>query len=125
MLTRNEKMLIADTLNGIGMLLEADPNYLALMAGDEGAMRDSRIVGVDSRQRIEMTGIFCCGLEHEVYDAIHLNGSAMKWSVNGDELLNKIRDMTPADRTRLIQLVAAVWSRNDERFEADLELLEV
>ena len=126
MLTRNEKMLIADVLNGCGTLIAADPTYLNQMAGDEGAMRDARIVGFDASARIGLTGLVCCGLEHEVYDGIKLSGLAEKWwDVDGDDLLNKIRDMTPADRERLVRCVAEVWERNDENFERDLVALAV
>ena len=125
MLTRKEKMLIADTLNGCGMSLDHDPTWLGLMIGDAGALADAEIVGQDAWDRITLTGRVCSGLEHEVYDAIRLNKADEKWEVDGRELVNKIAALTPAEREQIIRTVAAVWSRNDERFEADLEELTV
>lgn len=125
MLTKNEKLLIADTLNGCGMLLEADPTWLGLMVGDDGALADAQILCPDAWDRITMTGRVCSGLEHEVYDAIRLNQLDQKWEIDGRALVNKIAALTPAEREQIIRTVAAVWSRNDERFEADLEALAV
>lgn len=125
MLTRNEKMLIADALNGCGMSLEHDPTWLGLMSGDDGALADAQITGQDAYDRITLTGRVCSGLEHEIYDAIRLSQLDEKWQVNGRELVNKIAALTTADRERLIRTVADVWNRNDDRFEADLEACPV
>lgn len=125
MLTKNEKMLIADALNGCGTLIAADPEYLNLMAGSEGALADAEIVGQDAWGRIELTGRVCSGLEHEVYDAIRLDQLDEKWSIDGPELVNKIAAMSVEDRNRLVQAVAAIWDRNDANFERDLETLQV
>lgn len=126
MLTRSEKMLIADTLNGCNVLIDCDPNYLSLMVGEDGGLRDAAVIGRGPDGRVLLTGsMVCSGLEHEVYDAIRLNGLDEKWSVDGEALLLKIRAMTPADRETLLRAVAGVWQRNDERFEADLEALTV
>ena len=124
MLTKSEKMLIADTLNGCGLLIDSDPTWLSLMTGSEGALADAEI-GQDVLDRITLTGRVCSGLEHEVYDAIRLNQADEKWSVNGRELLNKIAALTPADRETLIRTVAEVWARCDEHFERDLEACAV
>jgi hypothetical protein len=125
MLTTNEKLLIADALNGCSIPLEHDAAYLRHMVGDEGALRVARFEGLDAQQRIKLTGVVCCGLEHEVYDAIELDDLAAKWRVDGRALLNKIAAMTPRDRTRLLRRVAEVWQRNDSNFVRDLEALEV
>ncbi len=125
MLTTNEKLLIADALNGCHLALEHDPDYLRLMVGDEGALRDVRFEGLGAQRRIKLTGFVCCGLEHDVYDALELDDLAAKWRVNGPALLDKIAAMSPQERTRLLQNVAAVWQRNDGNFTRDLELLDV
>ena len=125
MLTKNEKMLIADTLNGCGMSLEHDPTWLGLMTGDAGALADAEITGQDAWDRITLTGRVCSGLEYEVYDSIRVNQTDKKWDVDGRALVNKIAALTPAQRETLIRTVAAVWNRNDDRFEADLEELAV
>lgn len=125
MLTRNEKMLIADALNGCGTLMQADPAYLSMMAGDSGALADAQIQGTDAWGRIEMTGRVCSGLEHEVYDAIRLNDAASKWDVDGRALVNKIAALTTEQREQLVRRIAECWERNDANFERDLEALEV
>ena len=125
MLTKNEKMLIADALNGCGMSLEHDPTWLGLMCGNEGALADAVVEGQDAYDRITLTGRVMSGLEHEVYDSIRLNESDKKWEVDGRALVNKIAAMTPADREKLIRCVAEIWSRNDENFAADLVACEV
>jgi hypothetical protein len=125
MLTTNEKLLIADALNGCYIPLEHDAAYLRRTVGDEGARRAARFEGLDAEQRIKLTGVVCCGLEHEVYDAIELDDLAAKWRVDGPALLNKIAAMTPRDRTLLLRRVAEVWQRNDSNFVRDLEALEV
>jgi hypothetical protein len=125
MLTNNEKMLIADALNGCCMPLEHDPQYLSRMVGDASALRDARFDGLDAQQRIKLTGVVCCGLEHELYDAIELDDLASKWNVDGAALLDKVAAMTPHERTRLLRCVAEVWQRNDAHFARDLEGLDV
>ena len=125
MLTTNEKLLIADALNGCCLALEHDPDYLRHMVGDTSALRDARFDGLDAQQRIQLTGVVCCGLEHELYDAIELDDLATKWNVDGPALLAKVAAMTPQERTRLLQNVAAVWQRNDGNFTRDLQLLDV
>jgi hypothetical protein len=126
MLTRNEKMLIADTLNGCNILVQCDPSYLRLMVGDSGAIKNAAVIGTDKEGLVVLTGsTVCSGLEHEVYDAIRLNGLDQKWEVNGSDLIHKIREMTPELREKLIRCVAEVWERNDENFERDLEACEV
>jgi hypothetical protein len=37
-LTKNEKLLIADALNGCNIMLQCDPHWLGMMIGPEGAM---------------------------------------------------------------------------------------
>jgi len=125
MLTTNEKLLIADALNGCPLLLENDPHYLSLMVRDARALRDPRVAALNAQQRIKLTGVVCCGLEHELYDAITLEDLASKWNVDGVVLLDKVAAMTPHDRTRVLRCVAEVWQRNDTNFARDLEMLDV
>ena len=124
MLTTNEKLLIGDALNGCHLALECDPSYLRLMVGVE-ALRGVRCEGLGAWRRARFSGAFCCGLEHEVYDAIELDDLATKWGVDGPALLEKIAAMSPRDRTRLLRRVAEVWQRNDSNFTRDLDELEV
>lgn len=124
MLTKNEKMLIADTLNGCNILIDCDPTYLRLMAGDGGAIKDAAVIGRDEAGRVLLTGsTICSGLEHEIYDAIRLNHVDQKWEVDGANLIHNIREMTVAQREQLIRAVGEVWRRNDENFERDLDAL--
>lgn len=124
-LTRNEKMLIADVLNGCMTLIDADPSYLRMMCGENSAVADAQLYGPDAKGRIEVTGIVCCGLEHEVYDSMRLDRTDEKWDVDGALLLNKIASMPPSTREQIVKRCAEVWQRNDENFERDLEALEV
>lgn len=125
MLTRNEKMLIADALNGT-YLEDNPPQYMAVMCGKDGPVADAAIIGIDSEGAVTLTGsIVCSGLELEIYDAIRLNGLDDKWEVNGADLLHKIRAMSRANKEKLIRLVAELWRRNDENFRRDLVALEV
>jgi hypothetical protein len=114
MLTHNEKMLIADALNGCPLTLDA------MCGSDERAD-----YAPDAMDRIEVEGLVTSGLEHEIYDAIRLNGLDKKWHVNAREMLNKIARMTRAQRESLVRRVAEVWERNDSNFEKDLLSLEV
>jgi len=126
MLTHDEKMLIADTLNGCNVLIDCDPSWLPAMAGDEGAVVDAAVIGRDADGRVLLTGSrVCSGLEHEIYDSIRLNRTDEKWTVDGAALLVKIRALTVAQREQLLRAVAEVWRRNDERFESDLDALNL
>ena len=123
MLTKNEKMLIADTLNGCNILLDCDPHWLASMRGSDGALADAAVIGRDAQGRVLLTGSrICSGLELEIYDAIRLNAHLdEKWQVDGAPLLEKIRALTPDQREQLVRAIAGVWQRNDANFERDLE----
>jgi len=127
MLTINEKKLIADALNGVGMMILADPNYLRLMAGDGGALKDAAVIGQDEQGRVVLTGsTVCSGLEHEIYDAIRLNRLDEKWGVSGGGLIHKIREMTPEGREKLVRFIGELWDQpaeklNDGTFESRLE----
>ncbi len=124
MLTKNEKMLIADALNGCNISIQCDPHYLHLMVGDSGAIKDAAVIGKDDQGRVLLTGsTICSGLEHELYDAIRLNHLDAKWEVDGFNLIHEIREMTPEQREKLIRTVGDVWARNDQNFERDLEAL--
>jgi hypothetical protein len=131
MLTKNEKLLIADALNGCGTLIEHDPNYVRLMAGDSGAIKDAAVIGRDDEDRVLLTGsTVCSGLEHEIYDHIRLNAADKKWDVDGCNLIHELREMTVAQREKLIRFICELWSRpmdrlNDGSFERDLEALEI
>ncbi len=125
MLTKNEKMLLADALNGC--YYNADDGTMEMMAGQDGAVKDAAVIGVDTAGRVLLTGssTVCSGLELEVYDSIRLNELDEKWEIDGVQLLTKIRAMSKERRIALLLKVKEVWARNDERFEADLEALEV
>lgn len=89
-----ELNLIADTLNGVGLLITSTPHHMEMLISG--------------------------GLEHEVRDAIALFNYGEKWSVDAKVLLAKLDAMPRDSKTRLIQLVAQVWERNDDRFMSDL-----
>lgn len=93
-LTPSELNLIADTLNGVGLLLTSSPHHMEML----------------------LSG----GLEHEVHDAIALFNYAEKWQVQAADLLAKLRVMPRESKERLIRLVAHLWERNDEHFMRDL-----
>ena|SRR2546423_13298503 len=126
MLTLNEKKLIADALNGCGLLIQCNPNYIHQMMGDNGALKNAAIIGTDQDGRVLLRGsTVCSGLEHEIYDAIRLNRLDEKWAVNGADLIHKIREMTPAQREAIVRLMGALWADtehlNDGSFERRLE----
>ena len=98
-LTSNEKKLLADTLNGCGTLLLHDPHYLGLITAEGG-------------------------LEAEATDACLLNALDEKWQVNGPALVTKLRALSRETRETLVRGIAAIWERNDEHFERDLEAIE-
>jgi hypothetical protein len=111
MLSPNEKNLIADALNGCGTLIESDPNYLALMAGPDHPPADLAVIGRGPGGRPTLTGpVVSCGLEHELLDAMRLDAIDTKWQVDGVVLLEKVRALTQAQRTDLIQRVAHAWA---------------
>lgn len=100
MLTRKEKMLVADVLNGADALMANVPSYLRDMT--------------DGRR-----------LEHEVCDGIEFRDLAKKWGVDGTTLLKKVAAMSPVDRMCLVRAIASAWERNDGNFERDLVALEI
>jgi len=121
MLTRNEKMLIADALNGT--MIGDD---LGMMCGEDGALADAAVIGTDAQGRVLLTGsMVCSGLELELYDSMRLNEIDVKWEVDGAALLGKVRAMPRADKEKLLRRVQEVWLRLDENFECDLVALEV
>lgn len=123
MLTKNEKMLIADALNGSIQWLDHDPQWISQMTGDDGALADAQIVGQDAYDRITLTGRVCSGLEHEIYDAIRLNRLDEKWETDGRALVNKIAAMTSAQREQLIRSVHAAWNGPDDQFTTAIEAI--
>ena len=101
MLTLNEKKLIADALNGCGLLIQCNPNYIHQMMGDNGALKNAAIIGSDPEGRVLLRGsTVCSGLEHEIYDAIRLNRLDEKWEVNGADLIHKIRSAAEQSESR-------------------------
>src|SRR5260370_13834450 len=94
----NEKHLVADALNGVGMLVRHDPGYLDLMCGNDGALLDAAIICRDAADgRVLLCGSrIASGLEHEIYDAIRLDRLDEKWGVDGYALLTELRAMTAA-----------------------------
>lgn len=119
---KNAKMLIADALNGVGMLIESDNGYLDLLCGDESGLIGAAVVGRDKEGRVLLQGNrVASGLEHEIYDAIRLDRLDEKWSVDGAELLTQLRAMTPAERRALVLDIAAAWSDLDDNFNAKVE----
>lgn len=129
MLTREEKMLIAETLNGTFIPEGDDPRsqqeaaeYLRMMCGDSAAI-DPAAPHQNAFDRIRLTGVVLSGLEHEIFDAITMDELDSKWGVDGPALLNKIADMTPAQREQLIRDVHAAWKANAEQFTTALEAI--
>jgi hypothetical protein len=102
-LTQNEKLLIADALNGCSIVLEVDHPELGPT----------------------LTPSWSSRLALEVYDAIRISRLDQKWDVDGESLLQKLTELGQADCELLLRRIAEVWRRNDENFEHDLEALDV
>lgn len=136
-LTKTEKLLLADVLNGCNSWLgihyedgqriqvESDPFWLDSMAGSVSGP-DAAVIGRDEQGRVLLIGSnICSSLEHEVHDSIRLDHLDQKWEVDGFELLHKIRAMTPDQRRALITAIAEIWARHDDRFDQDLQAITV
>lgn len=108
MLTRNEKMLCADALNGTVILSDHDHDYMRMLIGVHPQPEGT-----------------CSGLYAEIADAIHLNHLDEKWQVDRKQLLGKLREMPVDDREQLLRTIHDVWQRCDGNFERDLEALSV
>jgi len=88
LLTENEKLILAQILNGCNLRLERDPSWLGRMAGRsfEGSC-----------------------LEWEVEDSMSLDG------IGGNLLVKKIRSMTKAERERILRGFATAWENYDDQ----------
>lgn len=104
MLTRNEKMLCADALNGVYLVEE----YYA------------RMIGTDPQPAGTVSGLYA-----EIYDAIRFNALDKKWDVDRAQLLAKLHAMPIEDRKTLLNAIADAWRTNDDTFERRLEEIEV
>lgn len=123
MISQNETNLVADALNGVGMLIDYDDSYIDLLCGDHGALLDCAVIGRDKQGRVILTGSrVASGLEHEVYDAIRLERLDEKWQVDGAELLTRLRAMTPEQRRELITRIADAWDHCSDHARFDAEL---
>jgi hypothetical protein len=106
MLTKNEKMALADAFNGISMAIYSNPRYMECLTNGLGS--------VD----------VCSGMEHQMWDFLDPNeGGAEKWEISRDAMIKKIRRLTPKERAEIITRIGEVWERNDDNFVPDLESL--
>jgi hypothetical protein len=101
----NEVMLVADALNGANWWLVMDPEQMDRYVNVGGSMRGG------------------CSLVHEVEDAIALNDLDERWEVDGPALIEKLENLPPDLRRKLILGIGEFWDRPDDKSDTVLERL--
>ena len=103
LLTRNEKLLIADAISGIQFGCGDDSEFLRLFCADPDTLTERHFYCRDTQCEEELSDLPYSALEFHIDDAISHDRLDAKWHVDGPRLLKKIAAMSPADREWLVR----------------------
>jgi hypothetical protein len=102
LLTRDEKLLIADALSGIQFGQSDDKEFVRLFCADPDTLTDRTFFCENTQQEEELCELPCSGLEFQIDNEMCHNRLDAKWHVDGPQLLKKIAALSPANRERLV-----------------------
>jgi len=123
-LTKEEKLLVFDLLNGCCLRTKdgPHPHYMREMAGDKYDLTPGDISRNNEGVIVHKESLLS-GLEYEILDGCNLEKVDSKWDADGVQLLHKIRAMLPERRQRLIEGIVALWENENRNLFQDIEHL--
>ena len=104
-----ETNLIKDALDGCFLVSASAPRYLTDMSGSQAPDAGEKIRKGKNGRLFAGKRVFS-GLEYEVLKASNEFALPAKWSVNGVELLRKIRVMPPGAKQDFLSSIAVSWN---------------
>jgi len=110
-LTKNEIWLIADILNG-----HSEESILDSSSPAPWVKVDNVVSAMDGYRPTS-------GIELSIHDSMRLDGTDLKWNVDGEQLIDKIKVLSEDQLKQVILGVLKAWE-DGQNMNAHLSMLE-